>query len=188
MRAAIRLSAGVLVLAVAVVLRAMWGSHAGAPSAPPVRDPGQVESPEVPDGAFRAVDDRVVDGDTFLARVSGAGRDLRVRIPADKTTRYGGGTDKINAAFEYGYQNGGGRDEGLALLAETVSDLTSEVARSERVDAERQVGAMLFQRARGEHDQREEDHDVVHAMVRHRHGNAMRLLGLGHAAMGGVCG
>src|SRR5438309_10465395 len=75
-----RAVAVVVVLAVAVVLRAMWGSHVGAPSAPPVRDPGQVESPEVPDGAFRAVDDRVVDGDTFLARVSGAGRDLRVRI------------------------------------------------------------------------------------------------------------
>jgi len=50
-------------------------------------------------------------------------RDTRVRIPADSKTRYAGGTDKIDAAFEFGYQNGGGRDEGLALLAETVSDL-----------------------------------------------------------------
>lgn len=29
-------------------------------------------------------------------------RDLRVRIPADRTTEYDGGTDKINAAFQYG--------------------------------------------------------------------------------------
>jgi LCP family protein required for cell wall assembly len=50
-------------------------------------------------------------------------RDTRVRIPADSKTKYAGGTDKIDAAFEFGYQNGGGRDEGLALLAETVSDL-----------------------------------------------------------------
>ena len=50
-------------------------------------------------------------------------RDTRVQIPADKKTRYAGGYDKINAAFEFGYQNGGGRDEGLALLAETVSSL-----------------------------------------------------------------
>jgi LCP family protein required for cell wall assembly len=50
-------------------------------------------------------------------------RDLRVKIPADKVSKYGGGQDKINAAFEYGYQKGGGRDEGLALLAETVSNL-----------------------------------------------------------------
>jgi LCP family protein required for cell wall assembly len=50
-------------------------------------------------------------------------RDLRVRIPANKKTKYDGGTDKINAAFQFGYQNGGGRDGGLALLAETVSSL-----------------------------------------------------------------
>jgi LCP family protein required for cell wall assembly len=50
-------------------------------------------------------------------------RDTRVQIPANKKTGYGGGTDKINAAFQFGYQNGGGRDGGLALLAETVSRL-----------------------------------------------------------------
>ncbi|WP_432824813.1 LCP family protein [Dactylosporangium sp. CA-092794] len=50
-------------------------------------------------------------------------RDTRVHIPANKATKYNGGTDKINAAFQFGYQNGGGRDGGLALLAETVSAL-----------------------------------------------------------------
>ncbi|WP_433089565.1 LCP family protein [Dactylosporangium sp. CA-052675] len=48
-------------------------------------------------------------------------RDTKAAIPANKKTRYNGGTDKINAAFQFGYQNGGGRDGGLALLAETVS-------------------------------------------------------------------
>jgi LCP family protein required for cell wall assembly len=50
-------------------------------------------------------------------------RDTRVSIPAFKQTKYAGGQDKINAAFEFGYQNGGGRDGGLELLAETVSNL-----------------------------------------------------------------
>src|SRR5262249_40429578 len=50
-------------------------------------------------------------------------RDSRVKIPAHKSTGYAGGTDKINAAFEFGFQNGGGRDGGLELLAETVSGL-----------------------------------------------------------------
>jgi len=50
-------------------------------------------------------------------------RDTRVRIPAHKSTKYYGGDDKINAAFQFGYQNGGGRDGGLELLAETVSGL-----------------------------------------------------------------
>ena len=51
-------------------------------------------------------------------------RDTLVTIPSDRKSKYGGGQGKINAAFEFGYQNGGGRDEGLALLAETVSELT----------------------------------------------------------------
>jgi LCP family protein required for cell wall assembly len=50
-------------------------------------------------------------------------RDARVKIPAHPKTRYEGGMDKINAAFQWGSQNGGGRDGGLELLAETVSDL-----------------------------------------------------------------
>ncbi len=50
-------------------------------------------------------------------------RDTRVPIPANRATGYAGGTDKINAAFQFGYQNGGGRDGGIALLADTVSNL-----------------------------------------------------------------
>jgi polyisoprenyl-teichoic acid--peptidoglycan teichoic acid transferase len=50
-------------------------------------------------------------------------RDTRVQIPAYPRTRYGGGTAKINAAFQFGYANGGGRDGGLELLAETVKNL-----------------------------------------------------------------
>jgi LCP family protein required for cell wall assembly len=50
-------------------------------------------------------------------------RDTLVTIPSDAKSKYAGGQGKINAAFEFGYQNGGGRDEGLALLAETVSSL-----------------------------------------------------------------
>ncbi|WP_345133660.1 LCP family protein [Dactylosporangium darangshiense] len=54
-------------------------------------------------------------------------RDTRVRIPASKVSKYNGGTDKINAAFQFGYQNGGGRDNGLKLLAETVSGLAGGI-------------------------------------------------------------
>ncbi|MEV8516515.1 LCP family protein [Dactylosporangium sp. NPDC051484] len=50
-------------------------------------------------------------------------RDTRVRISKNPATKYPGGVDKINAAFQFGFQNGGGRDGGLALLAETVSGL-----------------------------------------------------------------
>jgi LCP family protein required for cell wall assembly len=51
-------------------------------------------------------------------------RDSRVTIPAHRATGYAGGTDKINGAFQAGSQNNGGRDGGLALLAETVSNLS----------------------------------------------------------------
>jgi micrococcal nuclease len=74
-----KVAAVVVVLAFAVVLRVAWAGH-GAPAAPPVVDPGPVESPAVPAAAFRAVVVRVVDGDTFIARVSGTGPDVRVRI------------------------------------------------------------------------------------------------------------
>lgn len=47
---------------------------------PPVRDIGAVTSPAVPPDAFRAVVQRVVDGDTFVARVDGTGPPVRVRI------------------------------------------------------------------------------------------------------------
>ncbi len=51
-------------------------------------------------------------------------RDSRVHIPAFPKTGFEGGTDKINAAFSYGFQNGGGRDGGFELLALTVKELT----------------------------------------------------------------
>ncbi|MEV8515169.1 LCP family protein [Dactylosporangium sp. NPDC051484] len=51
-------------------------------------------------------------------------RDTRVQIPPSPKTKYPGGTDKLNAAFQFGYQNGGGRNTGLALLAETVTHLS----------------------------------------------------------------
>ena len=69
-----------VVLALAVFIRVAWGSHDSAPAAPPVVDPGLVESPQIPVGAFTAVVVRVVDGDTFLARTAGAGKPVRVRI------------------------------------------------------------------------------------------------------------
>ncbi|MGC9665618.1 LCP family protein [Planosporangium sp. 12N6] len=51
-------------------------------------------------------------------------RDSRVPIPAYPATGFRAETNKINAAFQGGHQNGGGRDGGLALLAETISNLT----------------------------------------------------------------
>ena len=73
-----RAAAVLAVLALVVAIRVAWGSHAGV-SAPPVIDPGPVESPQIPASAFSALVVRVVDGDTFLARV-GAGPDVRVRV------------------------------------------------------------------------------------------------------------
>jgi micrococcal nuclease len=54
--------------------------HGGPPRAPAARDPGAVESPQVPSGAFLARIVRVVDGDTLLARVGGVARPVRVRV------------------------------------------------------------------------------------------------------------
>ena len=51
-------------------------------------------------------------------------RDSRVHLPAYPKTGYRGGTDKINAAFAYGYNNGGGRAGGTELLALTLRQLT----------------------------------------------------------------
>src|SRR5437764_768828 len=51
----------------------------GGAAAPPVTDPGPVGSPQIPAAAFTASVVRVVDGDTFLARV-GSGPDVRVRV------------------------------------------------------------------------------------------------------------
>lgn len=46
-------------------------------------------------------------------------RDLRLRLPADPTTGYGGGTDKINAAFQFGGAGYGG----VRLLSATLTRL-----------------------------------------------------------------
>jgi micrococcal nuclease len=74
-----RAVAVIVVLLVVVAIRAATGSH-GAPTAPPVVDPGPVESPAIPAVAFVAHVVRVVDGDTFLARVGAAREPVRVRV------------------------------------------------------------------------------------------------------------
>ncbi|MFC7244803.1 LCP family protein [Catellatospora aurea] len=51
-------------------------------------------------------------------------RDTQVSIPANPKTKYSGGTNKINAAFYFGAQNGGGWAGGLGLTAKTVTKLT----------------------------------------------------------------
>ncbi|MGI8698225.1 MAG: thermonuclease family protein [Mycobacteriales bacterium] len=59
-------------------------------SAPPAVDPGPVESPPIPPGAFAATVVRVVDGDTLLAVLPGTSRSLRIRligIDAPETVR-----------------------------------------------------------------------------------------------------
>src|SRR4051794_26258762 len=51
----------------------------GQPSAPAAVDPGAVESPAMPPGAFAARVVRVVDGDTLLASPAGGSGAVRVR-------------------------------------------------------------------------------------------------------------
>jgi LCP family protein required for cell wall assembly len=51
-------------------------------------------------------------------------RDSYVDIPAFPASRYGGGRDKINAAFFFGFQNNGGRAGGFQLLTKTVRQVT----------------------------------------------------------------
>jgi LCP family protein required for cell wall assembly len=51
-------------------------------------------------------------------------RDTRVQIPAFPATKYPGDTQKINAAFNAGFQNKGGRNGGFQLLALTLQKLT----------------------------------------------------------------
>jgi LCP family protein required for cell wall assembly len=51
-------------------------------------------------------------------------RDSLVDIPAYPRTGYPGGRDKINSAFQAGYQNNGGRAGGFELLALTLKQLT----------------------------------------------------------------
>jgi LCP family protein required for cell wall assembly len=50
-------------------------------------------------------------------------RDSRVAIPAFRKTGYPGGTDKINAAFAFGFGDGGSRETGFELLALTLKNL-----------------------------------------------------------------
>ena len=51
-------------------------------------------------------------------------RDTLVSIPAFPKATFKGSREKINAAFGYGSQNGGGREGGFELLATTVSQVT----------------------------------------------------------------
>ncbi|MBU8857876.1 MULTISPECIES: LCP family protein [unclassified Micromonospora] len=51
-------------------------------------------------------------------------RDTEARIPAFEKSRYPGGTDKINAAFFHGAQNGGGWEGGAQLMAKTIKGMT----------------------------------------------------------------
>ncbi|MFF3853450.1 LCP family protein [Micromonospora sp. NPDC002575] len=51
-------------------------------------------------------------------------RDTEAQIPAFKKSGYGGGTDKINAAFQAGARNGGGWEGGAQLMAQTIKKMT----------------------------------------------------------------
>jgi polyisoprenyl-teichoic acid--peptidoglycan teichoic acid transferase len=51
-------------------------------------------------------------------------RDTSVNIPAFAKSGYRGGSDKINAAFEFGSMNGGGTAGGMQLLAMTLKQVT----------------------------------------------------------------
>ncbi|SCF42948.1 LCP family protein [Micromonospora mirobrigensis] len=51
-------------------------------------------------------------------------RDTEAQIPPFKKSRYRGGTDKINAAFQAGAANGGGWEGGAQLMAQTIKNMT----------------------------------------------------------------
>jgi LCP family protein required for cell wall assembly len=51
-------------------------------------------------------------------------RDTEVAVPAFEKSHYGGGTAKANEAFFIGAQNGGGREGGAQLMAQTIKNLT----------------------------------------------------------------
>ncbi|SDY17146.1 transcriptional attenuator, LytR family [Micromonospora pattaloongensis] len=51
-------------------------------------------------------------------------RDTEAQIPAFKKNGFGGTTDKINAAFFHGAQNGGGWGGGAQLMAQTIKNMT----------------------------------------------------------------
>jgi LCP family protein required for cell wall assembly len=84
------------------------------------------ERPNNPDDGVRA--DSIIiahiPADHSGAYLVSIPRDSRAKIPAFKVTGYGGGTEKINAAFEHGFENNGGRDGGFQLLALTIRQLT----------------------------------------------------------------
>ncbi|MBO0870017.1 MAG: LCP family protein [Micromonosporaceae bacterium] len=50
-------------------------------------------------------------------------RDTYVHIPADRATGWGGGYEKINAAYAFGRWHGGGTAGGVNLLAKTIQSL-----------------------------------------------------------------
>jgi polyisoprenyl-teichoic acid--peptidoglycan teichoic acid transferase len=54
-------------------------------------------------------------------------RDTYVQVPADRATGYGGGPEKINAAYAFGAWHGGGVAGGVRLLARTITALTGIV-------------------------------------------------------------
>jgi LCP family protein required for cell wall assembly len=51
-------------------------------------------------------------------------RDTDAQIPAFSKSRYAGGQDKINSAFFFGAQNGGGWQGGAQLMAATIKNMT----------------------------------------------------------------
>ncbi|SBT49513.1 LCP family protein [Micromonospora auratinigra] len=51
-------------------------------------------------------------------------RDTEAQIPADSKSGYPGGVDKINAAFFFGAQKGGGWEGGARLMAKTIKNMT----------------------------------------------------------------
>lgn len=51
-------------------------------------------------------------------------RDTKAEIPADPKSGYPGGVDKINAAFYFGAQKGGGWEGGARLMAKTIKNMT----------------------------------------------------------------
>ncbi|MGC4760661.1 LCP family protein [Micromonospora trifolii] len=51
-------------------------------------------------------------------------RDTEAQIPAFEKSGYGGGSGKINAAFQAGAANGGGWEGGAQLMAQTIKRLT----------------------------------------------------------------
>jgi LCP family protein required for cell wall assembly len=83
------------------------------------------ERPNNPDDGVRADSIIIVHipADHAGAYLVSIPRDSRVRIPAYPTTRFTGEIGKINSAFQYGFQNDGGRQGGFQLLALTVGQL-----------------------------------------------------------------